>query len=469
MSDTAATTEAAGSAVLSGGRRICLWAVLLLGLALRLVFWGAVAEHPERVLFLSFHHNDAHGYQQLAENLLEGRGFSQSRSTPFQPDFIRTPGYPGFLAACYLVFGRRALAALLVQALFGAATVWLCWRLAARHGFRVGLVAASFLALDASSILWGSFLISDTLAALLVTAAVYVWSGDGARRALLGGLLVGLAGLTRPIALYLFVPFLLDSLVWYRGARRRQGWTRIGALALGVALSAGPWIVRNIVQGGPVGVSSIAENNLLHFRAAGAMVAYHREMTLEDAQAILDAEFARRLPPRATPREIAALQRELAFEVLWNYKGSAILMTLEGLGQMLSGSEFPWFSYRFWGVHSWQPSVSVALREKGLTAALEVLAGRGWTGALHVLLRAWEGGLPWLLYLAALVGVPRAWKRPRLRRSMLLYLACVGVLLGLASGRDSCPRFRVPAAPCLALLAGFGLGLPRRNSGSEAV
>src|SRR4030095_10484807 len=66
---------------------------------------------------------DAVGYHQLAVNLLQRGIFSLNTQPPFQPDAIRTPGYPLFIAAVYVVVGINPRAVLIVQAILDAITV----------------------------------------------------------------------------------------------------------------------------------------------------------------------------------------------------------------------------------------------------------------------------------------------------------------------------------------------------------
>lgn len=61
---------------------------------------------------------DSEVYAQLARNLIEHRVYSPALEPPFQPSFIRVPGYPIFLAGVYSMFGVEAHTAVrVVQAL----------------------------------------------------------------------------------------------------------------------------------------------------------------------------------------------------------------------------------------------------------------------------------------------------------------------------------------------------------------
>ena len=75
---------------------------------------------------------DTRIYWLLAETIGAGTTYEVLQWGDNPHFALRTPGYPLFLAACRLVFGARLLPVRLVQAVLGAASVWLVYRLTAR-------------------------------------------------------------------------------------------------------------------------------------------------------------------------------------------------------------------------------------------------------------------------------------------------------------------------------------------------
>src|SRR5882762_191251 len=66
---------------------------------------------------------DGKVYAQIARNVLEQHVYSHETEAPFDPSFIRLPGYPLFLASIYSVFGHTNNGAVrIVQALIDTAT-----------------------------------------------------------------------------------------------------------------------------------------------------------------------------------------------------------------------------------------------------------------------------------------------------------------------------------------------------------
>jgi 4-amino-4-deoxy-L-arabinose transferase-like glycosyltransferase len=203
--------------------------------------------------------------------------------------FGRAPLYPFFLAPLTLAdadlrAGRLPAdvpwAIKLAQAIVGGVGVWLigliAWRLA---GDRAGAWAAGLAAIYPPLVWCAAFALSEVLYSTLALAGVWVLSGvldgagarggdartiegasrgtrDGApnrsaaaaatgeawRTVFAGGLLVGLAILTRPAMLF-FLPFAL-LLAWRRGPRL-AAW-----LLGGVLLVVLPWTARNVATYG---------------------------------------------------------------------------------------------------------------------------------------------------------------------------------------------------------------------------
>src|SRR5207253_10155168 len=66
---------------------------------------------------------DGEVYAQIARNVLEQHVYSHETEAPFDPSFIRLPGYPLFLASIYSVFGHTNNGAVrIVQALIDTAS-----------------------------------------------------------------------------------------------------------------------------------------------------------------------------------------------------------------------------------------------------------------------------------------------------------------------------------------------------------
>ena len=172
------------------------------------------------------------------------------------PSAFRPPAFPYLLAGVYKLVGvgsasRRWEAGRIAEALLGVLAVALVAFIAVRlWGPRVALGAAALAAVFPSLLLVNSSLMSEGLYIPLVLAAVLaaLVHRDATRHrwryAVLTGVLVGLAALTRSNGIFLLVPIVF--LVW--SERPRLSWSALRApllVAVVTGLTLVPWTVRN--------------------------------------------------------------------------------------------------------------------------------------------------------------------------------------------------------------------------------
>lgn len=70
--------------------------------------------------------DDGRLYARIANNVLDHNNFSIATEAPFEPTYIRLPGYPLFLAAVYKLFGRdNNTAVRVIQGVIDTLTCWL--------------------------------------------------------------------------------------------------------------------------------------------------------------------------------------------------------------------------------------------------------------------------------------------------------------------------------------------------------
>jgi 4-amino-4-deoxy-L-arabinose transferase-like glycosyltransferase len=230
-------------------------------------FWGSGA--PQGA--------DAADYRRLAENLLQGHGFTLSASPPYEPSARRAPAYPVFLAAVYAVAGRTAGTVLGAQALLWGLGCLALAGLVGRAGSPIaGWTAGALVAVHpvlaraAGEVLTECFY-TVTLIGVVAALDQAVRRRSGVWLALAGGL-TGAAVLTRPLTLAL-LPLLWGGLLLWRGALDAP-WRSaavLTAVALAVLL---PWTIRNAVVFGrfiPVQAQGLGVNVWL------ATLPYHEQ------------------------------------------------------------------------------------------------------------------------------------------------------------------------------------------------
>lgn len=222
---------------------------------------------------------DGHYYHFGATRIAEGLGYSEDAIldglTVWRPWCHYPVGYSALLGAVYKLFGSDLSVAPVTNALLGALLVTAVHRLARHYLSPVrARVAAGLCALHPGLIAYSAVLMTEPLASLLVTAAV--WTFVRWRTAVvgvaLGGLLIGLATLVRPPTL-LAAPLL--ALAMPRPALKAL--SRSAAVTAIAVLTVLPWTLRNCaVMDGCAFVSTNGGWNL----AIGALTETGRFRTL---------------------------------------------------------------------------------------------------------------------------------------------------------------------------------------------
>jgi 4-amino-4-deoxy-L-arabinose transferase-like glycosyltransferase len=245
-----------GLAARNGGRvgLAALAVILLLGLGLRV---GEAWDGRAPVY-------DATAYAAIAANLEQGNGFTVG-PTATQPSSNYSPGLPLLVAGAYeLTGGVHEHLARMTLALLGTLSILFAYllgrrlqRLMSSSGYRptnsssvaAGLVAAAAVAVYPALLEYQGMLMSEPLAATLLSGAVLAifWAGDrdGWAAWLLPGLLLGATAMVRPE--YLGVALLLGVVVLARTVRGdwRRALARAAVLLAGVILAVAPWTIRN--------------------------------------------------------------------------------------------------------------------------------------------------------------------------------------------------------------------------------
>jgi 4-amino-4-deoxy-L-arabinose transferase-like glycosyltransferase len=193
------------------------------------------------------------GFGDARAYLFAARTLAQTGQYPHRtdPPFFRPPGYPAFLVASTLGRPDRVALAKVANSIVGSLTVlllaWLSARIFRRRAVAIatGVVAALHPAfwLMATEIQSESLFLFFFLAAglLLLIGA----DRPSSNAALLAGVALGLAALTRSTALAL-VPFLLAPLADRRYPPRARGHLAASAV-LGLVLALAPWTIRNAI------------------------------------------------------------------------------------------------------------------------------------------------------------------------------------------------------------------------------
>jgi 4-amino-4-deoxy-L-arabinose transferase-like glycosyltransferase len=247
-------------------RRWTAIAIVAVCLCLRLLLWVIVQPWDPAVAQEVILQSDAAGYHELAVNLLSHHEFSLRG----EANALRTPAYPLMLGLTYGLFGARPHIALLLQILLAGATCLALYLVVARAvGERVARSASFLFAIDPLFILFANTLYSDTLFVFLLVlgwlALTPALTGEAASPwGPIGGaaVILGLAALTRPIAVFLPIPVIL-SLLTVRTIGRRERLRTAAVFSLLFALTLSPWLIRNKIVFGSLALSTSGSLNMV--------------------------------------------------------------------------------------------------------------------------------------------------------------------------------------------------------------
>ncbi len=408
-------------------------------------------ENPRFVL--PVYGSDSEGYVRIADNVLFNHAFSEASVPPYAPDTFRTPGYPALLAGFKGVFGSYEFFPLL-QIVFTAVSAVLIFKMGERlWSAAAAFSAAALFVMDPTTLFHSMILMSDITYVFLLLAAVYAlffssWCSPVAIMSV-GGVLLGLSTLVRPISMFLVVLLPL-FLLW----QKRRQW-RVAHLSLAVVVFVGayaavvmPWVIRNKDVSGVWGISSVKDFNFYQYNVP-EFLSYKYNITPDKARLILEGQIA-----PVTPAEAVDLRYSPALAKVWmNYVRQfpisfAAFYTVKTVPFFLSSSVkafevaynaivgndvfiIPASNLTNILLHGHPHEFFLELRHYPVLTLEEIF----WTCVL-------------LLSLVPLV--PKEG-----RFHAVLFLALV-FYFALLTGVVAYPRFRLPAAPFLFLLASQG-------------
>jgi 4-amino-4-deoxy-L-arabinose transferase-like glycosyltransferase len=285
-------------------RTSCCWsAALLCGLLLRLLFLY------HRPIFSG----DALIYGDLAHNMIAHHLFGFSEN-PLRSTLIRLPGYPLFLAACFLIFGAgNYVAVLWVQILVDLLSCVLMARLALRlGGSRCGLAVIWLAAMCPFTANYSIMVLTETLSIFCVVASFFSlerWDAEwrtGKRSlgwALATGAALAFAVLLRPDQ-GLLAASIIPAMVW-------------------VSFTRGNWSVGKRLR--PVAVASVAILLPLLVWTGRNWKTFHVIQPLVPRYANDAGEFV----PLGFQRwyRTWAIEYKSTFDVYWNYDDNVLALS----------------------------------------------------------------------------------------------------------------------------------------------
>jgi len=481
-------------------KSVRLWLILILALAARAALYSAAIRHEDG----AFTH-DSWVYWYLAGDLTRFGAFVGGVATmrtglngPVvvaaapKPEIFRTPGYP-LVLSCTLLLPAKTVRPLappprgtlvieeqrwhvplafqvLIDLHLVLLTYWLGRLLVGRGA---GLLAAAFQAVSPLAVAASCRILSDSLFAFMLTAALLLivrHFRTGSWRTLLpAAVLMGAACYVRPVGLVMSGLFVLVLL--FRPKRIR----RAGAFAAVIAACVAPWVVRNAVTADYRGFSSFATDSLYWYSAAEVLARkegvsadkVRERFRREEGWDSFDPDLMGQpglsnAPCYRTPGGLARYRRDRARAIVLAHPCLFLDIHLKGcLAFWLPGATDV---LEVAGYTTGGKGTLAVLHEKGLIAAARHYFGGDVTAM-------WLAGAMAVVLLVRYAGVILCglWRlRPRMSAAAWLMILLVLVSF-LLPGPAAHPRFRVPVAPILSAAAAIGwLGLVDRLRRREA-
>lgn len=374
---------------------------------------------------------DSASYMAQAESLAATGSALNARG---EPDTVRTPGYPLFLAA-FLVTNLGYPGAIVGQRLLWIITVFAatqaCFKLT--RSSTAAIVAGLIMAIDLPALQATNSVLTEILAATLVSSTLWqAYQANHSRRlayAVVAGLLAGATAWVRPVAILMAVPLALALVI--AGCRAFRYRAAAVVIATSLAVSSA-WVARNYLQTGVATFSTISSINLLLYRAAGTLAIrdpggvdaniQRRQAELEAvACAAAESRFGRDCA--AVPITLrATLYDDIAMPIILGDPSATAMQAARAFVMIMFGG-----------------GANMLAGMTGLTESSARLLAFAYTVPLALL---------------ACCGIGYWWRVDRL--AAMLMLLTIAYLVVMSLGVEAYSRFRVPFLPLYAMLAGGG-------------
>jgi 4-amino-4-deoxy-L-arabinose transferase-like glycosyltransferase len=196
-------------------------------------------------------------YDPIANNLLDGHGFSRDRTPPRRPDNFDQPGYPVLVASIYAVSSRSTRAVVLFQLLLDLLVLlpvlWICRELKLSRSAQILAVGLGLVSPYLAK--YAGLLLSEVVATLVITISCYAFlravreSGENKLRWwVLAGVTSGICLLIRADTLIIVALMSVTAIILARQSSGSWQPKQAIVLILVLVVTLAPWTIRNYVR-----------------------------------------------------------------------------------------------------------------------------------------------------------------------------------------------------------------------------
>jgi 4-amino-4-deoxy-L-arabinose transferase-like glycosyltransferase len=405
---------------------------------------------------------DSKGYIDPAIALLKQSSFSYNAAAPRDPNIVRTPGYPLFIAFIFSLFGENITCIIIAQVILSFLAAYLLYMLALYlFGQEVAFWAPILYLLDMNSFYLSMLAYTETLFVALAVAFFYFFARwyDKPKTisALLMGLFISLGTIVRPILYYYF--FILLVFIAGRFWSKRAGFARstahLAAYILPFLIIVGGWQYRNHIVAGTWEITSLTGQNMLYYHGAsvyGKVKGIPLEKARNEGSTLLTRQTY-------TPDQWIQASKRKGLELIINHpvmflqgQFAGIAKTfispgVNGLAQQLT-LEKP--------ISIGHDELLLTLKQKGPgTDFLQWLR----LNCKRALLTIYQLVYLCMIYLGVICAVILrnvAIRKGSAGANLRMHLLYIFYMIALVPGVGSESRFRVPVMPLFALISSVG-------------
>lgn len=405
-----------------------------------------------------FYMPDSGLYEELAINLLEGRGFTNYYD---EPELVRTPGYPLFVAASYFIIKSPAFVVFL-QIILLLITGTIIYKITKSLGYNQNASLVSMLAFCLSGVVLVNilFVLSEAFYTFLITLFFYFilkyHRGGEIKFLLLSGFLISIAALTRPISIY-FVFILVILLIFFSSDRRRVI-NHVTVFAILILVILSPWLFRTYnLTGKPIfstvsdlaiiiyvypvygEINGLGYNDAIAGLLTEASEYYNWNRTID---IIFDDDGLAR-------ESVEKISQAREYAVSYAVSHPLLYLKYHLLGMILTftPNSVNEFSYIIEGVNRYGMNIEI----------LKNLTNLHYIGNyfVHVIFKFYEVLIAIATYLLAFIGIKHFIRNKKncFLVSLLLTWVLYNINLTSTYGLD---RYSVPLLPLIAVFAGVG-------------
>jgi len=283
---------------------VVLFVILTLSVLSKLVLFDQVYSLSPKTVIQS----DTPRYEEPALQYLKEGTLAIAPQSEKTTTLSTTPVYSLFIVGIYKVFGEKNHPALMIaQIIVSALTLFLIFLLALQlWGSKTAVIVAGLMAIEPLQTLYAQSILSETLftffLAFSLLAFTYLLSTKNKFKwALLLGLMLTLATMTRPISYYLVFCIILGLVIFKQYVT--HSWSQLLSICLLILLpfllTTTFWKVRNENLTGVYALNDAMSETLLYYKAKGVLMVAN-DLSDEEAQ----KEIIKRLPSAfKTPKE----------------------------------------------------------------------------------------------------------------------------------------------------------------------